>query len=130
MAEMEGLELSLVWNLTKVWQVRSGYTYLDARKEDGSRLARRPRHTPSVAIDYKGEKVIGGAELLSVSDRMDFGLAKGEDYVVARLYGSYELSSFLSLFGRVENLFDEEYEEVDGYPTLGVGAFGVLRYSF
>ena len=129
-AETEGLELSLVWNLTKAWQVRSGYTYLDARKEDGSRLARRPRHTPSVAIDYKGEKVIGGAELLSVSDRMDFGLAKGEDYVVARLYGSYELSSFLSLFGRVENLFDEEYEEVDGYPTLGVGAFGGLRYSF
>ena len=129
-AETEGLELSLVWNLTKAWQVRSGYTYLDARKEDGSRLARRPRHTLSAAIEYQGEKAIGGVELLSVSDRVDYGLAKGEDYVVARLYGSYELSSSLSLFGRVENLFDEEYEEVDGYPALGVGAFGGLRYSF
>jgi vitamin B12 transporter len=129
-AGMEGLELSLVWSLTNVWQVRPGYTYLDARKEDGSRLARRPRHTFSAAIEYQGEKATGGVELLSVSDRVDYGLAKGEDYVVARLYGSYELSSSLSLFGRVENLFDEEYVEVDGYPALGIGAFGGLRYSF
>jgi vitamin B12 transporter len=129
-AGTEGLELSLVWSLTNVWQVRPGYTYLDARKEDGSRLARRPRHTFSAAIEYQGEKATGGVELLSVSDRVDYGLANGEDYVVARLYGNYELSSSLSLFGRVENLFDEEYEEVDGYPALGIGAFGGLRYSF
>jgi vitamin B12 transporter len=129
-AETEGLELSLLWTVTKAWQVRSAYTYLDARKDDGSRLARRPRHAFSVAVDYQGEKAIGGFEWLSVSDRVDFGLAEGEDYLVARLYGSYELSSSLNIFGRVENLFDEEYEEVDGFPALGIGVFGGLRYSF
>ena len=35
------------------------------------------------------------------------------------MYGSTEIAEHMTLFARVENLFDEEYEEVNGYPGLG-----------
>ena len=45
-------------------------------------------------------------------------------------YAKHDWSEGLSFFGRVENLLDTEYEEVAGYPALGLGVFGGLRYSF
>ena len=35
----------------------------------------------------------------------------------------------LELFGRVENLFDEDYEEVYGFEVPGVAAFGGIRMT-
>ena len=55
---------------------------------------------------------------------------EGEDYLVVRVYGQTELGERASLYGRVENLFDEEYAEADGYPALGLGVYGGIRYSF
>jgi outer membrane cobalamin receptor len=34
------------------------------------------------------------------------------------------------LFGRIENLMDEDYEEVDGYPALGRAVYAGLGFSF
>ena len=70
-----------------------------------------------------------------MADRLDldggtFATIRGEDYVVLRAYGSYRFGERWSLFGRLENLFDADYEEADGYPALGVGAFGGLSCSF
>jgi vitamin B12 transporter len=53
-----------------------------------------------------------------------------DSYVVANLAGSYQLTEGLQLFGRVENLFDEEYEEVYSYGSLGRSAFAGVRASF
>jgi outer membrane cobalamin receptor len=35
----------------------------------------------------------------------------------------------LELFGRIENLFDREYEEVFGFPALGRGVMAGLRIA-
>jgi vitamin B12 transporter len=31
---------------------------------------------------------------------------------------------------RIENLLNEKYEEVNGYPQPGFGAFGGVEYKF
>jgi vitamin B12 transporter len=31
---------------------------------------------------------------------------------------------------RLENLLDEKYEEVNGYPALGFGAFGGVEWKW
>jgi outer membrane cobalamin receptor len=31
---------------------------------------------------------------------------------------------------RVENLFDEPYAQVDGYPQLGIGAYAGIEVQF
>ena len=63
-------------------------------------------------------------------DQSTWAEISGEDYVVARLYASRRFRDQLLCFARVENVFDEEYAEADGYPALGIGAFGGFRYSF
>ena len=40
-------------------------------------------------------------------------------FAVMALGGSYRLSSRLEVTGRISNLFDRQYEEVFGYPSLG-----------
>jgi vitamin B12 transporter len=44
-----------------------------------------------------------------------------------RLAGSYEVSPGLELFGRVENLLNQDYQEVFGYETAGVAAYAGVR---
>ena len=47
----------------------------------------------------------------------------GQDYTVARVYAAFAINEQLTLKARVENAFDERYEEVNGYPQPGVGAY-------
>ena len=51
-------------------------------------------------------------------------------YVVVNLAGSYEILPNFTVFGRIDNLLDEEYEEVPGYGTSRVAGYGGFRVSF
>jgi vitamin B12 transporter len=53
-----------------------------------------------------------------------------ENYEVLDISASFELLSGLSVYGRVENLLDEDYEEVPTYNTAGRAAYAGLRYRF
>ena len=46
------------------------------------------------------------------------------------LYGSYELRPNLTLKVRLENLLNEKYESVNGYPAPGFGAFGGIEWRW
>ena len=135
-ARAEGIEFSAEKDF-EGFMLRAGYAYGEAWDVDDSvRLPRRPRHSGSLAVERRNEESGFGVELSWVADREDlggaplFGPIEGEDYLVARVYGQTELGERASLYGRVENLFDEEYAEADGYPALGLGVYGGIRYSF
>ena len=57
-------------------------------------------------------------------------VVKLDDYFVLNLTGHYNLNKHLKLFGRLENILDEDYEEVYGYGTPGFGAYAGIKYSF
>ena len=59
--------------------------------------------------------------LLYVGEGLD-GSTMLDPYLTANVAGSWQLSECWGVFGRVDNLFDEDYEEVRG--------FGTLRLSF
>ena len=40
----------------------------------------------------------------------------------------YSISAKLEFYGRLENLFDEEYQQVFGYGTPGLSALVGFRY--
>ena len=54
----------------------------------------------------------------------------GDDYAILRLFGDYQITNAIKLVGRIENLMDEDYEEVDGYPALGRAIYAGLGFSF
>ena len=63
-------------------------------------------------------------------DSIDVGGVALDDYQVLDLALSYSPSDKLEVYGRVENGFDEDYQEVLGYNTAGRSAYAGLRLRF
>jgi vitamin B12 transporter len=51
-------------------------------------------------------------------------------YWLVDIAASLKLTSQLTAYARVENLLDEDYEDVFGFNTPGLGAYAGIRASF
>ena len=117
--------------------VRLAYAYLEAEDTTaGTRLLRRPRSSGSLDLWHDfGNGFSGGTGLVFASNRMDvnaatFATIRDEDYTVVRVYGAWQVTPRITIKARVENLLDEKYEQVHGYPQLGLGAFAGVEMKF
>ena len=129
-ARTKGLELSGKFVLSGAVQVRLAYTYLEAENiTDHTRLLRRPQHSGSLDVWHDfGHGFSAGTGLAFAAQRQDvdaltFATINAEDYTVVRLYGAWQASPRLTFKARFENLLNEKYEQVNGYPELGFGFF-------
>ncbi len=55
---------------------------------------------------------------------------KLDSYAVFNIYGSYRFSENAVVYGRIENLTDENYNELDGFATRGITGFAGVRMTF
>lgn len=140
-ARFDGVEWSLAIKLFSFLALNGQYTYLDWDTADG-RLPRRPRHRGSVNLNFLYEDLNVNLNAVMVGKRDDFDAQtfaniSQSGYTRFDLAGSYrlpvkiDLVKNLSLFGKIENLFNRKYEEANGFKTrpfnflLGVrGVFG------
>lgn len=136
-ARTQGVEFSGKFAIPGGAEIRLAYTYLEADNvSQGVRLLRRPRHSGTVDVWREfGHGFSVGAGVAAVADRMDvdaatFATIKAEDYTVVRVYAAWEVSSRVTLKVRAENLLDEKYEPVNGYPQPGVGGFAGVEMKF
>ena len=53
-----------------------------------------------------------------------------DPYWVINAAVSYKLQQGVEVFGRVENLFDERYQEVFGFEAAPVTAFAGVKLTF
>lgn len=53
-----------------------------------------------------------------------------KEFVLVNFNAEYRVTDRVSLFGRVENLLDEQYEEVFSFATPGRAAYGGIRARF
>jgi len=136
-AKTRGAELRVTVPLPAGSQLRASYTYLEAVNQSaGIRLLRRPRHSGNVDLwsDF-GRGFSAGAGVRVVAQREDvhagnFATIEGEDYTVVRLYAAWAIGDRLTVRARVENVLDESYEEVHGYPQLPVGGFAAVEWRW
>jgi vitamin B12 transporter len=82
-----------------------------------------------------GRGFSAGAGVVYVAKRQDvdpltFATIDAADYAVTRLYAAWAVNDRVTVKLRVENLFDEHYEEVSGYPARGAGAFAGFAARF
>jgi vitamin B12 transporter len=118
----------------------ASYTYLEAEKTSaaditqlpGARLPRRPRHEVYVSASYlwcRKLRTTAEAKFVNAREELNFGGPNFdiEDYSVANFAAEYEVNSHFSVFGRVDNLTNEHYAEVFGFPALGRAAYGGFR---
>ncbi len=136
-ARTRGLELSAQVILPGAVEARTSFTYLEAENlTTGRRLLRRPRQSASLdLLRTWSHGLTTGAGVAVVARRRDvdartFVQIDAEDYSVVRLHASWAISPRLALKTRLENLLNESYEDVNGYPALGFGAFGGVEWKF
>jgi len=135
----KGVELFLLLRPIQDLNIRATYTRTDAEdRKTGLTLIRRPRHKYGVEANYRFlERGNLNLSYRYVGKRFDYdyntfpptrvSLSK---YALIDLAASYDLTPHLQIFGRVENLLDEDYEEISGYGVVGRSVFGGLKLSF
>jgi len=135
-ARTRGLELSARLRRGAT-ELHAAYTWLEADNlTAGTRLLRRPRHRGGVDVVHEfGARVISGVGIVHVAQREDvhartFRVVDGEDYTVVRWHGSWQVRPRLAFKARLENLLDEAYEDVNGYPATGLGGYAGIEWRF
>jgi len=138
-ARAQGLEAEASLRVGYALSVGAAYTLLEAEDRTagspvrGNDLARRPRHALTGTLDWTpAEAVRLGADLRVVSRSFDdaANLVRLGGYAVLTLRGEWDASQNVTLFGRVENLWDEHYQTAAGYATPGRGAYVGARARF
>ena len=103
----------------------------------GQSLLSRPRHQwaldASVSRGRGAGWIRGGGRGRVLAVEPSFGTFGGlfdaAGYAVWNAGASWRVTRRIELFGRIENLFDREYEEVFGFPALGRGVMAGLRIA-
>jgi vitamin B12 transporter len=121
----------------------ASYTYLDAEKTSsadisqlqGARLPRRPRNEVYVSASYlfrKRLRMVAEGKFVNAREELNFGGPNFdiEDYSFVNIAAEYEVNPHLSIFGRINNLTNEHYAEVFGFPALGRAAYGGVKVQF
>ncbi|MDQ6624168.1 MAG: TonB-dependent receptor, partial [Verrucomicrobiota bacterium] len=142
-ARTQGLEAELKLRPLRNFEIYASYTYLDAQNTSsaditqlpGARLPRRPRNEAYVSASYLwfGKlRTTAEAKFVNAREELNFGGPNFdiEDYSFVNLAAEYAVNPRLSVFARIDNLTDEQYSEVFGFPALGRGAYGGMRVSF
>ena len=150
-AKSQGVELMAVCKPGYGFTLGGTYTYLDTEVtddggvggpsspfEEGKELLRRPKNTASGYVNWawKGFQIRFDGLYVGKRDDLDFRTFPAnrvtlDDYFVVDLATSYTFAlndrfiKDFKIFGKVTNLFDEQYEEVFGFsspdPSFQVG---------
>ncbi len=133
-AEAKGVEVSSRWIVDPRATIQANYTYTGTR--DGStndQLARRPRNKANLALIFHPDQDSDlRVDYRYVGERLDsvFTGLTTPSYSLVNLAASRRWSQNVTLFTRVDNLFDRNYEEVTGYGTAGRSLYAGLTASF
>ena len=142
-AKTEGIEVFVSAKVIPEITIKSNYTFLSAKdKSKGSAeynlpLLRRPEHKVSFLLMVNPVKKLNvNLETVFVGkrdDKMFIGFTsqriKLDPYTLVNISANYNLFNFMKLFGRIENLFDVDYEENYGFGTPGISAYGGVRFN-
>lgn len=129
--ESKGVELYGAYVLTNWLSVNGNYTVIDAEDGNGNELSRLPEQSGNVTLAFDPDGPFSGAVLVRYNgDEANTNGTTLDGWTRVDLTGRYALNEGVELYGRVENLFDEDYQQILGYGTPGLsGSVGIrLRY--
>jgi vitamin B12 transporter len=135
-ARMTGYEAFASAAVTPSLKLRADYTYTKAIDQiTGLELIRRPGHKYTFNTIWNPlDPLTLSATLLHVSswsdvDRPTFVTIRQKGYTVVNVVANYMLNERVNIFGRVDNLFNEHYQNPNGFERPGLGVFGGIRLA-
>ena len=131
--ESQGVEVYGSYWFADWFGVSANYAYIEAEDGDGNRLARLPEHTGDVTFSIDPDGPLSGAVLIRYNGEetnSDFERTTLDSWTRVDLTGSYDLNEQIELFGRFENLFDEDYQQILGYGTPDLSGYVGIRLRY
>lgn len=139
MARSDGVELSAAYEPSERLRFEGSYTFTrteDAATQDD--LFRRARHKFGASVTCRPTdrlELNAGVSFVGGRDDVDSSVwparrARLAKYVLWRFGASYKLTGHVTVFGRIENAFNEHYEQIKGYGTPGAAVYAGLKATF
>jgi vitamin B12 transporter len=137
-AHAQGIEVAGSIALFQGIDLTANYSHIDAINRSfganfGRELARRPRDTGSVSVDYRAPFGLSAGITATVVGRSfdDAGnRTRLAGYTLVDLRAAYALTKAVELYGRIENLANDRYETIFRYGTYGRAAYAGVRARF
>ncbi len=130
--QSEGIELFAQWDVMDAVSLNANYTYTDSQDIAGNQRPRRPEHLANLGLSWRllAERLVLGVQARLSQDAVNTDGSPLDDYEVLDLNATFHVTDGLEVYGRIENLLDEDYEEVPTYNTSGAAGYIGLRYHF
>jgi len=146
-AYARGIELTGAAHPLLQLRITGSYTFLSSKVEEtfdplspviGLTLLRRPRNSGSVQASWVGQNYDIALDGSFVGKRRDLDPVTGarfagvkpifvDGYAKVNAAGSYHPWRYITLFARVENLLNQDYQEVLGFPAYKLNFSAGLR---
>ncbi|WP_323889107.1 TonB-dependent receptor domain-containing protein [Aeromonas veronii] len=130
-ADIEGIELALGLD---TWLVHHDFNYDYTRAKDKNendqQLLRRAKHKGTWLTSFTTGQMTWSTEVLYVGERLDVGNVELSPYTLVNLGATYAATNQLTLGGRIDNLFDRNYEVAKGYASPGTEFKVTADYRF
>ncbi|MEY8238794.1 MAG: TonB-dependent receptor [Cycloclasticus sp.] len=128
----QGVELSGVVYVNDRLSFNANYTYTDSwikKNGEWDRTVQIARNKANLALRYDLEGLVLNANLYYAGPRLRWkGDVEMDAYTRADVSARYPINDNFHVYGRLENLFDEEIEEGLGYEQPG--RYGVLGLEY
>lgn len=135
-ARTSGVEAFASADITANLRVRADYTYTEATNEiTHTELLRRPRNKASLSAGWTPyDPLLLTASLVYIGETADIDRATYANitqpgFTLVNVAADYKLKEGVSLFGRIDNLFDKHYENPNGFEGTGIGVYGGVRFT-
>jgi vitamin B12 transporter len=126
------VSLGLAYTYTSTQVLKEPFAF-DPLLSAGQPLIRRPRHSATAVISYLGSRRGGDLTGSFVGRRADsdflgFGINHAPGYLLVNAGGWYAIRRRVTVYLNLENLLDRSYQEVTGYPALGINFRAGIRF--
>jgi len=136
-ATMYGTESFVSFVINDRLKLRGDYTTLVTRDEStGLGLRNRPGNKESLTATWTPDaKFTLSSTLIYVGRAVEFNRdgtvprVDSDAYALVNLAAEYKVDDRVTVFGRVDNLFNRHYESPVGFDQMGIGVYGGIRVA-
>ena len=128
--DSKGMELAIQYGVTETLSTSVNITRIDSEDGNGNDLIRMPEITADLSLIWQPTARLNSAFAIVYNDDEKDSRGTVDSWTRVDLSASYEVNNNLRLFARIENLFDEDYQQIFGYGTPERSGYVGLKYTF
>lgn len=135
-SKLKGYELAYNTTINDTVALSAGYSKLNAKDQNNETLIKRPESSVKFGVDYYGiEDVHVGLNGEYVGKRTDTDFATYSDvetgkYTVANATANYQVDKHMSVYGKLDNITNKDYQSVYGYATPPRSVYAGMQLTY